>query len=68
MRSVLFDRDLHPVGESRAQESVTNVVAEVWLREQQEVVFTATHDDQRRDYPTLRSQQQRVAGFADRQC
>ena len=59
-----IERDLG--GEARAQQRRQAHVAELGLREHQEVLLAAAPHPQRSDQPRLRRQQQRVARLADR--
>jgi len=66
-RLVLLRLDLGLCREARAQQLRADRVSELRLGQHQEILLAAAQDAQRRDDARLRRQEERVAGFADRE-
>jgi hypothetical protein len=64
-RLVLFDLDLSPRCEPHAPQLIANSLAELGLRQEQEVVASAAEDEERCDHARLRRQQERFARVPD---
>jgi hypothetical protein len=67
VRAVLFELDLRLGGEPHAKKLVAQGLAELRLRQQQEIVLSAPQHAHRRDHARLRRQQQRLARLPGRE-
>ena len=67
-RGVVLHSDLALRREPRAEEGRAHAFSEAVLCEQEEVVDATAEDDERRDYTSLRRQEQRLARSTGVEC